>query len=142
MKNYRIFTIGDTVDMSYHKQMEWREKLETSILDMSDKSITFIHLPMFYDNNSIKTKEARDWVINQLKESDIVVVNLKSIDDSIESLFELGIITAINSFAYKNISVVGIGDTNTNHSWVQLSLNHTEKTIEETADYIINYLLV
>lgn len=142
MKNYKIFTVGEIAGIPYRRQMEWRDELETSLRNESDKSVTFIHLPMFYNNNSIKSKEARDWVINQIKDSDIVVVNLNSIENSVETLFELGIITTINNSSYKHINAVGIGNANINHPWIQLCVNHIEETIEETADYIINYLLV
>ncbi len=145
MKNYKIFTSGKMSGYSRDDQMYWSLGLEDTIREMTDKRVTFIHPPEFYETDNCSDsmeKEAREWEINQLKDSDIVVMNLGNIENSVSTLIELGILTAINNFCEKHIFVVGIGNANINHPWIKLGVNHIESTINEAADYIINYLLV
>ena len=129
--------------LTYEQQMKWRRLIENEVLNRSDKSVTFIHPPQFYQYNSgVDEREAREWDLNQIKNSDIVVINLSDIADSIGSHMELGLIEGMNEFGYKHIFVVGIGEPNTDHPWIELSLSKKVSTIQEAADYIVNYLLL
>lgn len=145
MKTYKIFTSGKMGGLTYRQQMEWRAKIEALITSASDKAITFIHPPMFYqykENDIQNDIESRTWEINQLIDSDIVVVDLTTISNSIGTHIELGLIEAVNRISNKNIYVVGIGKPNIDHPWISMGIFHSEDTLEEAADYIINYLLV
>ena len=98
---------------------------------------------MYYQyGNEENEREAKEWEINQLKDSDIIVVNLTTIADSIGTHIELGIVEAMNEFGYKHIHVIGIGNPNTNHPWIQMGLLKQVDTIDEAADYILSYLLL
>lgn len=69
--------------LSYDEQMKWRKELENIIRSRCDKSLTFVHPPVFYQyGDEINEREARTWEINQLKDSDIVVVDLTTIADT------------------------------------------------------------
>jgi len=145
MKTFKIFTAGKMGGLDYKSQMNWRKEIENLITSVSDKSISFVHPPLYYQykENDIKNDvESRTWEINQLIDSDIVIVDLSSISDSIGTHIELGIVEAINRMSNKNIYVVGVGKPNVNHPWISLGIFHQEDTLEEAADYIINYLLV
>lgn len=129
--------------LSYNKQMQWRKDLENILRARCDKSLVFVHPPMFYQyRNEINEKEAREWEINQLKDSDIVVVDLTTIADSIITHIELGILEAMNEFGYKHIHLIGIGKPNISHTWIQMGMLRHENILEDAADYIINYLLL
>lgn len=129
--------------LSHDDQMKWRKDFETILRSRCDKHLTFIHPPMFYQyGDEMNEREARGWEINQLKDSDIVVVDLTTIADSIGTHMELGIVEAMNEFGYKHINVVGVGAPNTNHPWIPLSVFRCEDTLEDAADFIIDYLLI
>lgn len=129
--------------LSYIEQMKWRTDFENILRSRCDKSLAFIHPPMFYQyGNDANEKEAREWEISQLKDSDIVVVDLTTIADSIGTHIELGIIEAMNEFGYKHIHIIGIGKSNVNHPWIQMGMLRQEDTIEDAADYISTYLLL
>lgn len=143
MKTYKIFTAGKMGGLSYDEQMKWRKDFETTLRSRCDKSLTFVHPPMFYQyGDETNEKEAREWEINQLKDSDIVVVNLTTIADSIGTHIELGIIEAMNQFGYKHIHLIGVGRPNVSHPWIQMGMLRQENTLEDEADYISTYLLL
>lgn len=145
MKAYKIFTAGKMGGLDYEQQMSWRTEVENLITSASDKPITFVHPPMYYqykENDSDNDIESKIWETNQLKDSDIVVVDLSTIADSIGTHMELGIIEAINSTSNKFIYVVGIGKPNINHPWISQCVFHREDTIKEAADYIVSHLLI
>ena len=145
MKTFKIFTAGKMGGLDYKSQMNWRNKIEELITSISDKPISFIHPPLYYqykENDINNDVESKTWEINQLIDSDIVIVDLSTISDSIGTHIELGIIEAVNKITNKNIYVVGVGKPNVNHPWISLGMFHQEDTLEEAADFIINYLLV
>lgn len=143
MKTYKIYTAGKMGGLTYSQQMKWRKDFENTLRSRSDEDLIFVHPPMFYQyGEETDEREAREWDINQLKDSDIVVVNLSNIADSIGTHIELGIVEAMNEFGYKHIHLIGVGEPNTSHSWIQMGMLKTVKTVEEAADYISTYLLL
>lgn len=145
MKTYKIFTAGKMGGLGYNEQMNWRKEIEKLITSISDKAISFIHPPLYYqykENDIENDVEAKTWEINQLKDSDIVIVDLSTIADSIGTHIELGIVDTINSTSNRFIYIVGIGKPNINHPWISQILFHREDTLEEAADYISSYLLI
>lgn len=143
MKTYKIFTAGKMGGLSYDEQMKWRKDFETILCSRCNKSLIFVHPPMFYQyGDETNEREAREWEINQLKDSDIVVVNLTTIADSIGTHIELGIIKAMNEFGYKHIHLIGVGEPNVSHPWIQMGMLRQENTLEDAADYISTYLLL
>lgn len=144
-KTYKIYTAGKMGGLTFAQQMDWRVKVEKLIREKSDKSITFIHPPMFYTYGEQLHKnetEVMDWDISQVKDSDIVIVDLSTISDSIGTHIELGVAKAMNEFGYRHIHIVGVGKANTDHPWISLCLLRQEDTLEEAANYITKYLLV
>ena len=81
------------------------------------------------------------WDLSQIRESDIVVVNLNNIADSIGTHMELGFIEALNQTGSKHIYVIGIGQANCNHPWFNEVLHRREDTVDDAANYICTYLL-
>lgn len=145
MRTYKIFTSGRMGGLSYDKQIGWRRQIEDLIKKKTDKSVVFVHPPMFYqyeENNPQNDIESMNWEINQLIDSDILIVDLNDISYSIGTHMELGIATTVNKIAPKNIFIVGVGNPDTNHPWIENCIFHCEGTLEEAADYIVNNLLI
>ena len=60
MKTYKIFTAGKMGGLSYDEQMKWRKDFETILRSRCDKSLTFVHPPMFYQyGDEINEREAK-----------------------------------------------------------------------------------
>lgn len=141
-KTYKIFTSGKMGGLSYLEQMEWRRNLEKEILLKTDKKVTFIHPPLFFDYGFPDQRTAKEWEINQILDSDIVVCDLSNIKDSIGTHIEIGIIEAINRLPGKHIYTVGFGKPDSDHPWIKSSMFYRVTDIKETADFIATYLLI
>ena len=144
MKTYKIYTAGKMNGLAYDEQMDWRWRLEIAVRDKSD-NVLFVHPPRFYryGANLHKTeREAMQWDLSQIRDSDIVVVDLSTVDDSIGTHMELGFIEAINQAGGKHIHVIGIGDSNSSHPWIDEVVFRHEDTVADAADYIAGYLLL
>lgn len=142
---YKIYTAGKMAGLTYDEQMEWRTKLESLVKSKTDKLVTFVHPPQYYQPGSEiakKADEARIWDLSQVKSSDIVVFDLSNISSSIGTIIELGTVEAMNQFGYKHIHAVGVGVPDTDHPWIKSSLLRWELMVEDMADYIVNFLLV
>lgn len=141
-RGYKIFTSGKMGGLSYLEQMEWRRNLEKEILLKTDKKVTFIHPPLFFDYGFPDQRTAKEWEINQILDSDIVVCDLSNIKDSIGTHIEIGIIEAVNRLPGKHIYTVGFGKPDSDHPWIKSSMFYRVADIEEAADFIATYLLI
>lgn len=143
MKTFKIYTAGKMYGLSYSDQIEWRIELERLIRTVSD-NVFFVHPPHYYryDNEHWDEREAMIWCLSQIRDSDIVVVNLNQIGKSIGTNMELGFIEAINQMSDKHIHVVGVGEPDIEHPWLNKILLHQEATLKQAAAYISAYLLI
>lgn len=142
IKTYKIFTAGKMGGLSYEEQMKWRSELENAIRTKADKRVIFIHPPDFFDYDFPDQKTAKEWEINQIIDSDIVVYDLSNIKDSIGTHMEIGIVQAVNRLSNKHIATVGIGKPDTDHPWIQSSMFYQVVDVKEAADFIVTYLLI
>lgn len=141
----KIYTAGKMLGLTYQDQMSWRHEAEREIERKSDELIKFIHPPLFYnyDTPTHKTeREVMDWDLSQVKDCDIIVVNLEGITESIGTHYELATANVINTTSIKHIYVIGFGNPGVElHPWIEQSLHRREDTLDAATDYICRYLL-
>lgn len=146
MKEYKVYTCGKMSGIPYEKQMDWRYKIEELIKAKTNKSVTFIHPPLFYGYHMEMHKserEVKEWELNQVCDSDIVIVNIDDVNTSIGSHFEMGAVYGANVAGNKHITVIGFGNSKSEiHPWIDLSFLRFEESIEDAAEYIATYLLI
>lgn len=142
MTEYKIFTSGKMSGLSYEESMSWRREIENVILNLTDKKVVFIHPPEYFGFGNSDLKLARHWEINQIANSDIIIMYLPTIKDSIGTHIELGIVEGINRVREKKIEVIGIGKPNTDHLWVTEGLSYKADTVQDAAEIINNFLLI
>lgn len=143
MREYKIYTAGKMGGLSYQEQMEWRRKLEIELdnrLSFREGSARFIHPPEYYqpakDLNLLYEKEAMEWDLRQLKNSDIIVVNLSDIETSIGTIQEVAV-------AKENVKmIVAIGSPDNVHPWIRCSVSHFSPSVAEAAEYIADFIMV
>lgn len=144
MKRIKIYTAGKMGGLDYGEQMGWRNAVEGAVRGRIDNA-DFVHPPVFYNPNDPNAwcteDEAMEWDLNQIRDSDVVIVNTDTIDDSIGTHYELGFINAINSFGSKHVYVIGIGLKRELHPWIERSLFKWVETVDEAADYITYYMM-
>lgn len=131
MKIIKIYTIGGN-------DMAWRKRIE-EICSQGDDKFLFIHPPLY--KAELNEKEFAEWNIQQIFTSDIVIVNVEQTDEN--SVYEIGIINAINTFSSKHIYVIGIGKVSSKlNTHIKSAIFHYESTYENAVDYIRNFLSV
>lgn len=130
--------------------MGWRMELERLVRHKASDAglpyyIVFVHPPHYYrygEGLHKSEREAMQWDLAQVRDSDIVVADMSSIADSVGTHMELGYAEAINQIGSKHIHIIGVGVPIHDHPWLREVLLRQENTLEEAADYIVNYLLI
>lgn len=145
MERYKIYTSSKMSGVPYDEQLRWRHELENRIKSLTDVPLRFVHPPLYYNYGVTLHKserEIKEWELAQIKESNIVVVNLDGVNDSVGTHYELSYIDAINRSYPNHIFVIGIGDDSNIHPWIKESLFRCESNIESAARFITSYLLI
>lgn len=144
MKTYKIYTAGEMGCLTFEQQTAWRLELE-HLVRQKNSNVLFIHPPLYYryDEHCHKSeRETMTWCLSQIADSDIVIVNLNNIGNSMGTHIELGFIEAINQMSIKHIHLIGVGTPNVEHPWINEILLRREDSLEQTAEYIADYLLI
>lgn len=144
---YKIYTAGKMAGLDYAAQMGWRLDIEECVKSAStkDQSVRFIHPPMYfkYGQDDAREDEVIAWEINQVCQSDVVVVNLDQIESTIGTHMELGAVLGANLAGRKPIFIVGVGKpTAPLHPWIKEACVRMFEDYWDAADYICRYLLV
>lgn len=130
---YKILIIGDN-----HLNSE--NELEKYIYNSGKRNVNIIHIS---DRQSNLTQYSNNmWVIDQIVNSDIIVFELPSTKPTNELIYLLGLLHYINHYTNKHIQIVGFGEEELLSSFLQCEFNSIYKTIDDLADYIINYLII
>lgn len=144
----KIYTSGKMSGLTKKESMIWRTKIETLVQRYTSTKYSipeFLHPPMFYnydEQNQKCEREIFDWEISNVIDSDIIVLNLDGVKESIGTHMELGAIASANKLG-KNIFVVAVGKIpNDLHPWIESSWLRHEEELEDAAKYIATYLLV
>ena len=147
MKHYKVYTAGKMSGLSYDEQNLWRNEVWTRFHERRlGDAVTVVNPAYHYNPNAANTpeteREAMNWDLAQILDSDVVLVNLDGIDSSTGTVYELGFINALNRCSGKYIHVIGIGDCRKLHPWIQMSLFHVEPTIYMAVSYIAENIIL
>ena len=151
-KEIKIYTCGKMKGLTYEEQMSWRNNIQRLIenrfkysYDGSTK-LTFVHPPQYYryDKDYQKSeREIMEWELNQIRDTDILIINAEGIGESVGSHFEMGVAWSMNHFGNKYISVIGINENEEClHPWIQESFLRVEDSMSDAADFIVEYLII
>lgn len=152
LKPTKIYTVGKMHGVPLSEQRMWRIKIENAIKRELDRrsidwsNISFINPPDFYnyeENNHKSEREVKEWELSQVMDSDILIANLKGINDSVGSHFEIATAGAVNALGQKHIFIMGIGKLEGFvHPWIIDSFIRIEEDYLAAVNYIVDYLLV
>ncbi len=132
--------------LSEQEQLEWRLLAEKSTNDDFRRAL-FVNPPEYYSyfkKEHHTELEIMRWELEQIRSSDVVLLNLDGINDSVGTHIELGYINAINSTQPKTIFVVAFGgnDFKSLHPWIRESIFRHEPTMNAAINYIVDYILL
>lgn len=144
MKTLKIYLAGAMSGLTYEQMNEWRKSIKKRMLFLSDiySCPTIIINPVSYYNfrtpRHQNEREVMQYDLTHVRTSNIIVVNLSGLNNSIGSCIEL-------YEAYKNdIPVISFGsqeDYEKLHPWIKECITRNEKTIEGVENYIGDFYM-
>lgn len=139
-QTYKIFTVENLECQDNIQNIQWHLNIKRTIKNFTDKQIKFVYTLDYF--NKPYTKEVINWELNQIQNSDIIIIDLSDIANNIFAHYVIGYVNMLNKITPKPIYIIGIGHPNINNSLIENSIFKTTETIEDAAKYITNYLLI
>lgn len=140
MSKFKVYLGGGMSGLTIEEMNNWRIKASELLKQHSDYGIKTINPVDFYnfsmDSSTYSEHEVKFFDLHQVKNCDLVLVNLDSSVASIGTVIEL-------HEAHDNwmIPVIGFGEKKI-HPWMELSLTRRCKTMEEAIEHIIDYYYI
>lgn len=144
MKKLKIYLAGRMSGLTYEEMNKWRVDISKIINHMADyhECIADVVNPVSYYNFENKKhqneREVMKYDISHVKSSNIIVVKLDGLNNSIGSCIEL-------YEAYKNdIPVIALGtdeEYEKLHPWIRECITRYEKTDDEVSLYISEFYM-
>ena len=139
MDKVKFYMAGGMAGLSVEEQMEWRKDIKKRINNSLIHDPTYFFQPPYYyqpDGDYHRSeREGRDFDLNRLRHSDIVIVNF-NVPNSIGTAQELAV-------AYEHrIPVIGLNENkNKLHPWLYECCTRICETREELVEHIVNFYL-
>lgn len=137
-KSYKVFIIDNPANHE-SVNVRWRNNIVRKFTECKDNKVSFVYTPDYFDKPF--TDETRLWELNQIQESDLVVVNLCNIADNISAHCMLAAIQMINKVRTKHIFVIGIGKADTDNYWLESCMFKQFLTLDEAAEFIADKII-
>lgn len=148
MKNDKltIYLAGKMGGLTKDEYMKWRDLLTIELTDTANingADIQIINPATYFDFDNMDRhleKEAMQFDLNIVRQSDIVIANVDGISDSIGTAIEVYEANWLNIpvIAYTYSGVVN----DTIHPWIQECLSTVQMTTYELIDYVRDYYMV
>lgn len=141
----KIYLAGKMSGLSFKEMNEWRQELKEILNKCSENSNTRVNVinPVDFYNFEEKRHqnelEVEEYDLAHVVSSNIIVVNLDGLSDSIGTIIEL------HDAKYHNkIPVIAFGDSSTYkilHPWIKNDITRVEDNIYGVAEYIQDFYL-
>lgn len=139
----KIYLAGKMSGLTFEEMTEWRNEILQKLYraaNMSGLSINVIHPVMYY--NFVEKRhqseiEVEEFDLTHVISSDIVVVNLDGLNDSIGTIIELH-----DAHYHHRIPVIAFGDKKLYddlHPWIKNEITRVEDNIDDVVDYIKDF---
>ena len=147
MKNDKltIYLAGKMSGLSKEEYTKWRNIISDKLIGAAcliGAKIQIINLAEYFDFENMDRhleKEAMQFDLNMVRQSDIVIVNVGGISESIGTAIELYEANRLN------IPVIAYteGDVNNNiHPWIEYCISTVQMSKGELIDYIRDFYMV
>lgn len=136
---FKIYLAGKMSGLSYEQMNSWRVKATELFKRYSDEIHTINPVDYYnfeIDPNSYTEKEVKEFDLYQVKNSNIILLNL-NYPDSIGTAIELECASR-----FWNKPIISFGGENVFiHPWIGLTITKKCKTLEEAVKYIVEFYL-
>lgn len=144
--NVKIYLAGKMNGLSYEDMNAWRKEIKEKLKEITYyttiSNVTVINPVDFYNFQEVRYQtdiEVQNFDLKHVASSDIIVVNLEGLSDSIGTIIEL-----YEAYYHNKIPVIAFGDKeiyNKLHPWVKNSITRVEKDINGVVEYIRDFYL-
>ena len=142
----KIYLAGKMGGLTFAEMNEWRAKLKeilTTYADFSSVNINIVNPVDFYNFETPRHQnelEVEEFDLAHVISSNIIIVNLDGLNDSIGTAIEL------HDAKYHNrIPVIAFGNKDKYdglHPWIKNNITRVEETIYDVAAYIKDFYLI
>lgn len=137
-KLYKVFIIGNSINLD-SENVRWRNNIIEKLTEYQDNRINFVFTPDYFDKPF--TDETRLWELNEMQDSDLVIVDLSNISNNISAHCMLATIQMMNKVRTKHTFVIGIGKIDTNDYWLNSCIFKQFSDLSEAAEYIADKII-
>jgi nucleoside 2-deoxyribosyltransferase len=142
----KIYLAGKMSGLTFEEMTEWRNEILQKLYQaaqLSDTKINVIHPVMYY--NFVEKRhqseiEVEEYDLAHVVSSNIIVVNLAGLNDSIGTIIELH-----DAHYHHRIPVIAFGDRELYgnlHTWIQNDITRVENNIDDVVDYIRDFYFI
>lgn len=145
MDTLKIYLAGKMSGLTYDEMNDWREKLVNAFKIESyytGASVNVVNPVKYFNFETPKHQtemEVQEYDLKHVITSDVIIVNLEGLKDSIGTIIEL------HDAKYHNkIPVIAFGDISLYeelHPWVKNSITRVEETPSGVVEYIRDFYL-
>lgn len=129
----KLYLAGKMGGLSFEEQVGWRDEIRR-VLSLSDfKCVVPCDYYNYFMDVQKSEREVMDWELYQVKDSDLMIVNLKGIESSPGTLIEMA--TAHD----RGIPIIALDDGEEHHPWVNEMIWRKESEFDDLCWYVRNY---
>ena len=142
----KIYLAGKMSGLSYEDMNSWRKEIKQRLKEVTYyttiSNVKIINPVDFYNFEEKKHQseiEVQNFDLGHVISSDIVIVKLEGLSDSIGTIIELH-----DAYYHNKIPVIAFGDKemyDNLHPWIKNSITRVEKDIDSVVDYIRDFYL-
>lgn len=142
----KIYLAGKMSGLTYDEMNEWRKKMRDKLIEISsfyDKKVNIINPVLYYNFEEKRHQsetEVEEFDLAHVISSDIIVVNLNGLSNSIGTIIELH-----DAHYHHKIPVIAFGDKKVYeslHPWVKNDITRVEKDIVSVVNYIRDFYMI
>ena len=144
--NVKIYLAGKMNGLSYEDMNAWRKEIKEKLKEITYyttiSNVTVINPVDFYNFQEVKHQndiEVQNFDLNHVVSSDVIVVNIDGLSDSIGTIIELH-----DAYYHNKIPVIAFGDKaeyDKLHPWIKNNITRIEKDINGVVEYIRDFYL-
>ena len=141
----KIYLAGKMSGLSFEEMNGWRDILKsmlTQYAELSDVNVRVINPVVYYNFEETRHQsevEVEEFDLAHVTSSNIVIVNLNGLNDSIGTIIELH-----DAHYHHKIPVIAFGDRelyDNLHPWVKNAITRVENSMADVCNYIRDFYL-
>ena len=142
----KIYLAGKMSGLSFEDMFNWRQEIAKKLKQLAfdfDKPLNVINPVLYY--NFVEKRhqteiEVEEFDLAHVISSDVVIVNLDGLNDSIGTIIELH-----DAHYHHKIPVIAFGDWQSYdklHPWIKNNITRVETNIDDMITYIRDFYLI